>query len=188
LSRYYFTVASLPLLRLEEPPELTLERFLEMCEPWLSPSDYRMVLEARLDDPADGGTASQVLRQWRAWERALRNALVLIRAQRLDQDPFEHLTEAPYVFGVAALAQEALAAGNPLEAEETLLRARWSILEELESGHFFDADRLVVYSLKLQLLQRRALLEAERGRERFGSVFGTLKEKSAVGESAVGES
>jgi len=55
------------------------------------------------------------------------------------------------------------------------MRARWSFLEELEVRHAFDVERLVVYSLKLRLLERRALLDPDGGRERFVSVFDALK-------------
>ena len=186
MRQYYFTVSSLPYLRLDEAPGLTLDEFHAACEPWVSPRDLRLIRAADLD-PTVEGPSSPVLDSWRGWERALRSELVRPRAQRLGWDPYEHLQTAPFVYGAAQLAQEALSASNPLEAEQTLMRARWAFLEELEVRHAFDVERLVVYSLKLRLLERRALLDPDGGRERFDSVFDALKgsilkEKITVGE------
>jgi hypothetical protein len=85
--------------------------------------------------------------------------------------------------GSAELAAEAAGMINPLEAERLLNRARWQFLEELEVGHYFDVERLVIYSLKLQLLERIALHDQEKGREQFEVVFGKLNEKIGAGES-----
>ena len=45
---------------------------------------------------------------------------------------------------------------NPsiLEGEKTLDLARWHFLEGLTFGHYFDLDILIVYVLKLLLLER----------------------------------
>ena len=186
MRQYYFTVSSLPYLRLDEAPGLTLDEFHAACEPWVSPQDLRLIKAADLD-PTVEGPSSPVLDSWRGWERALRNELVRPRAQRLGWDPYEHLQTAPFVYGAAQLAQDALSADNPLEAEQMLMRARWSFLEELEVRHAFDVERLVVYSLKLRLLERRALLDPDGGRERFVSVFDALKGSILKKKITVGE-
>jgi len=85
--------------------------------------------------------------------------------------------------GSAELAAEAAGMINPLEAESLLNRARWQFLEQLEVGHYFDVERLVVYSLKLQLLERIALYDREKGRERFEEIFGKLNEQIRAGVS-----
>jgi len=40
------------------------------------------------------------------------------------------------------------------EAEKSLDEARWKFLDELSFGHYFDLDILIVYVLKLLLLER----------------------------------
>ena len=56
---------------------------------------------------------------------------------------------------------------SPLAAEGVLDRARWSWLEELESGHYFDGERLALYLLKLRILERRARFVKDLGSARF---------------------
>jgi hypothetical protein len=183
LSSYYFTVSSLPYLRFEDPPPLSLDAFHTVCVQWLKPTDYRLVSNASLADLSDTHPTCPVLERWREWEISLRDELVKLRAARLGVDPFRYLVPSSFVIGSAELAQEASGMVNPLEAEGLLNRARWRILEELEVGHYFDVERLVVYSLKLQLLERKALYERERGREKFEGIFEKLKEQIKAGES-----
>jgi hypothetical protein len=41
-----------------------------------------------------------------------------------------------------------------LEAEKILDQARWNFLDALSFGHYFDFDYLLVYGLKLKILER----------------------------------
>ena len=56
---------------------------------------------------------------------------------------------------------------NPLEIERRLLHLRWNFLEEQEIGHFFDLHFLIIYYLKLQLLQRLFSFDKQKGKVRF---------------------
>ncbi len=183
MSSYYFTVSSLPYLRFEDPPPLSLEGFYALCAPWLDSPDYRLVLNASLSSLSDTAPTCSVLQRWRQWEINLRDELVKIRAQKLGMDAFEFIIPSAFTMGAAELAAEASGMINPLEAERFIDRARWSFLEELEVGHYFDVERLVVYVLKLQLLGRIALHGRERGRERFEQIFEKLKDQFNSGES-----
>jgi hypothetical protein len=44
-------------------------------------------------------------------------------------------------------------------------------LDELESGHYFDIDKILVYALRLQILERKALFDEQKGREMFDKVY-----------------
>ena len=83
----------------------------------------------------------------------------------MSPDPF--LRDAPFYTGLPAIVKEALGAGTPLAVETALDRRRWSCLEELETGTQFDLGRLVVYRLKLLLLERKNRFRPEPGRESF---------------------
>jgi len=54
---------------------------------------------------------------------------------------------------------------NPLEIEKRLMRAQWDFLEEQEIGHFFDLDFLIIYYLKLQILERMFSFNKEKGQQ-----------------------
>ena len=61
-------------------------------------------------------------------------------------------------------------------------RGRWQFLEDIELGHDFDLERLLVYSIKLQLLERRESLTVEKGEERFQTMRLAGVEKIKAGE------
>ena len=56
---------------------------------------------------------------------------------------------------------------DPLEIEKEILLLRWNFLEDQEMGHFFDLSFLIIYYLKLQILERLFSFDKERGKERF---------------------
>lgn len=96
-----------------------------------------------------------LIKRWCAFEIALRNELVKIRASRKHIDPLKYLRGddyiEPYITHIAMNAHR-----NPslLEAERLLDQERWRALDELAVGHYFDLDVLIVYALKLLILER----------------------------------
>jgi len=50
---------------------------------------------------------------------------------------------------------------NPsiFEAERALDLERWRLLDELSFGHYFDFDALLIYALKLKILERWLKIE-----------------------------
>ena len=53
------------------------------------------------------------------------------------------------------------------EVEKKLLEWRWNFIEELSTYHYFDLEFLVLYLLKLQILEKLSLFDKERGLEKF---------------------
>ncbi|MBU2265452.1 MAG: DUF2764 domain-containing protein, partial [Candidatus Omnitrophica bacterium] len=52
---------------------------------------------------------------------------------------------------------------SPLEAERKLLLLRWNFIQEQESGHHFDLTWLILYFLKLQILERLFSFDKDKG-------------------------
>jgi len=188
LSQYFYVVSTLPLLSFDQDHVPSSIDFLEMCKGHLEPEDLSLIERAALRPSGapietDLGFESlldgeQVIRAWLAWESRLRDELVRLRGPKLEVDAARYLSEAGYVTGAYEVAREALGAASPLEGEEILDRARWRYLDELEAGHFFDIAKLIVYYLKIQVLERRALFNRERGEERFGTLYSAVMPKS----------
>ena len=80
------------------------------------------------------------------------------------------------------LAREAFGQADPAVAEESMNRARWQFLESLELGHAFDLQRLLIYSIKLQLLERKNAMTTAKGEERFQAMRAVGVEKIKAGE------
>jgi hypothetical protein len=175
LSQYYYLVATLPLLLYQSERSLSREEFLELCRTQLGKSDFRILAEADLEVHGGRPSGCAVLDSWRSWESCLRNELVKLRARRKGVEPAGHLVEAREQLGLGEIARQALGEASPLAAEELLNRARWDYLDQLETMHYFDLSRLVLYSLRLQLLERRrSLADRERGGASFQSQYQSI--------------
>ena len=170
MSQYYFLTASLPFLLPDSPVILDSAAFLATCESNMEAEDFRLLSGCRLD-PAEGGEGHPLLRKWRDWEISLRNELVRLRAQNLKADAEAWLREGGGAAGLTDAVREAAGMASPLEAELRLDRLRWSFLDELESGHIFDLERLMVYFLKLQLLERHLCFSADRGGASYRDIY-----------------
>ena len=180
MSQYYFFVSQLPLLHFGQTPPLTADEFRDMCTDYLSPR-HLALLAATLVEKAHA-PSSPVLESWKGWERSLRNALVTIRAKAKGIDPHAYLKAADYIVGVPETAQEAVGSETPLDAEMVLAKASWRILEDLEVGHHFDEEKLVLYGLKLRILDRISQWTREAGEETFRAFREDMQNQILVGE------
>ncbi len=204
MAQYYYAVAALPGISLDSEPPWSLEGFLEFAEAQLTSSDFELLSRARLEpedvrqelDPLRSGEEQQAVStesdaqsvetvagsgaaaHWATFEMALRNALVRARTDDPNrQNAYTRKSDSPEDSQIHEIVREAHAAANPYEAERILDKARYSFLEELEVGHFFDIDRLVVYYLKLQLVTRRAQQTSENGRRVFEQRYDSVLEQ-----------
>lgn len=112
----------------------------------------KLSLDADLDYPQP---IPCVLVQWQTFDTALRNELVRIRAARKQKDAARYLRHDGYTdASTAHTAVNAYRNTSLLAVERSLDEARWRALDELAAGHYFDFDFLVLYALKLLLLER----------------------------------
>jgi hypothetical protein len=165
---YYYTLSSLPFLTFGGPLPLSFADFVELCAPWLSRRDLARLRSARMDIenlPMEEATHPMIQR-WVAFENTLRNELVRVRAKRLGLSPADYLRpeggEAP---SWIPRIHRAIEGASPLEAELNLLALRWEFLTDSEVGHPYDLAALMIYGLKLQILERMKRLDEKRGRE-----------------------
>lgn len=174
---YYYISASLPmLLGPDQPPPIDSDYMLESCRLFMNDEEYFGIKNATLDP--DGPEAPGICSIYRAWERSLRNDLVKLRAAEQSLEPTAYLRESETVFGTSTTAAAAVNAATPLEAELLLISARWAILDELESGHYYDIEFLRSYRLKLQILERRAKFDEARGFTAYQDIYTRVLEAS----------
>jgi hypothetical protein len=150
------------------------EQFLDTCRPLVSPQHYSLLESASATDLELDGPGCSTLDLWRSWEISLRNELVRLRAKNRGREPRIHGLDSSGPVEPRAIAREAFSQESPLEAEDTLNRARWRYLDELESGHYFDIDKILIYVLRLQILQRKALFDDQKGRDMFDTVYSEI--------------
>jgi hypothetical protein len=175
LAQYYYTVASLPTVQLEQEPPITSEYFLDTCRYTLKEKDYQTLLMASITP--EGQAVHPVIAKWYAWEITLRNELVKIRAQNTGFDAEQFLVENDSNSSAFESVREATAAANPAIGEDVLDRARWRFLEEMEMGHIFDMTALVVYYLKLQIAERRKVMTVKKGSGNYKELYNRIMAK-----------
>jgi hypothetical protein len=156
-------VTSLPSLYLDTPPPIRKEDFLAMCKRYVKKSDFDMLRSVQLIDAKQKEIPSGVLGDFLNFELRLRNALAILRSQRLGIEIEDSVSYDTSDHEQILLAEEAFHAPSPLKAEVILNKARWRYLDEIEFGHYFDMEKLIIFFIKLQMLERIALFDAERG-------------------------
>lgn len=166
MGQYYYLIASLPMLEFRMKPPFSYAVFLSACSEWVSSTDMGIVRRANTAPCENADDGSSILRGWKGFDIVLRNETARQRARRRGKDPGSYIREGGYAdSSVIALAQWAVNQDSPLEAELALDRFRWEKLEELEKGHYFDIDFLIIYALKLQILKRWERIDSEGGME-----------------------
>lgn len=172
-SYYTYLISSLPMLQFGNSPALTLNDFLSRCAELIPQNDVVLVKEALSTDAyALNVSAPATLLKWKEFDLALRNELVKARALRKKVDPARFLRrDTHFDMNITHIAQAALRQASILEAERHLDLERWKALDEISRGHYFDLDFLLVYGLKLAILERWVKIEAADKAELAGNVL-----------------
>jgi hypothetical protein len=153
-SVYYYFIASLPYITFDGKMPMTVDVFRQECRRLLSREDYGLI-ERVWEKEAPLKSRNPIFDSWARFEHDLRNEFVWSRAERLNKDPLK------YARGPRALdphyaqeVQRLIKLDDLWEAEKILNKIKWQFLDELAAGHYFDIDFLLVYALKLKILQR----------------------------------
>ena len=131
----------------------SFETFLNKCNELIPQKDLEVLKSLRSEGLSS--QKSQTIQKFLEFETLLRNELVRLRAVRKKVAPEKYLRPDGYagisIYHIAVAAQRN---PSPLEAEKILDHARWDFLDELSFGHYFDLDSLIIYALKLLILER----------------------------------
>lgn len=156
-NKYYYLVSSLPYLKFAEASPITRDEFLSECRKWLSGFDFAKVASVNIDSLDVTPQDAEVIKKWKYFELALRQELATIRKAHKSS-----LREK-----IPASLREIFEERTPLLMERSLQKKRWDFIEEEEFGYHFDTNVLMLYFLKLQILERLAVFDQERGKSAF---------------------
>ena len=165
---------------MEKP--MSEEEFFDCCASILTEKDFITIKNTRLV-PLEEKPSNPVLEKWNNWERSLRNELVKMRAAKKGQDSEKHIAAGGLETGVLEIAREAFQAATPLDAESVLNKARWDYLEMLEAGHYFDIGKVIIYFLKVQILQRKLQINKEKGKIAFAGIYDVIHDNNSAQEN-----
>lgn len=161
MDKYYYVVAQLPMLSFGKEPGLTIDYFLDETGKWLSRKDYKILASVNMNDISISEKTHSILALYKHYEYRLRTDIARWRqAQKSDQD------YKPESFPVSVLKE-----GNPLDIELKFMEMRWTFIDELERERHFDLGMLILYYLKLQLLQRYFTFNKEKGLNKFQKLY-----------------
>ena len=161
-SYYTYLISSLPLLQFANKPALTLHDFFSRCAQLIPQSEAALIKQVvSADAYALDISRPGILLKWKEFDLALRNELVKARELRKKVDHLRFLRQDTHFdINITHIAQAALRHTSILEAERYLDLERWKALDEIARGHYFDLDFLMVYALKLAILERWVKIEA----------------------------
>ena len=157
MGHYYYLISQLPYLQFGDPLPMEPGDLLQEAEKWLTAGEYTVLSQVKLDKTEIHENEPEVLKEYKKFEEKLRNELTKWREAR--DEGTEH---KPSLFGAGLIKD-----GNPLETEEKLYRLRWDYLDNLETGRHFDFQVLIIYSLRLQILEQLEQYDKARGKEKF---------------------
>jgi len=154
------------MLRFGIRPPFSFKKFLQLCRTLISDSDINILKTASISGEYPQQTVQPALKRWRDFDTALRDELVKIRAARRGVEPLKYLRRTEHEdFSLSHLAVKAYRTPSVLEAEDMLDQRRWHFLDELARGHYFDLNFLIVYALKLLVLERwERIRQADKSR------------------------
>jgi len=188
---YYYLMSQLPYLYYDQKAPMSSEAFKEITKSQMSKNDAALIdyLSLDTDDEAEViSTGCDFIDAWRSWERALRFNLARYRSLKLFNDVAE-TAEPPVVpaDAVTAAAAAFTQDGSPLDGEILIDKARWAAIDLLTTGiDYFHKNNAFAYYLKLLLLERRQLFNAETGFSEYKSLYAEIMEngQSCVSSSA----
>lgn len=143
MAQYYYTLATLPALDLDERPFYTWEAFLDQCERFVTEDDLAALRELRFDAPC----SDPRLADWCAALAELQTAKAAVRAAELGWDGPK---EQPNPRSIERLRQ-VRSEDDPLKSETSYLRAVWYIADQLAVGEYFGFRALASYGIRLQI-------------------------------------
>jgi len=176
LDQYYYAVSSLPFLDFNNAPVIKVDEFIAICRSALPDKDFDIISGLSLSNLKTMDSTISVLDRWKSWEGTLRNEIAKLRSAALGIDSGSYTYDIESNSEAPGIARNAYKQESPLLAEEDLDKARWQFLDELEHGHHFDLEKLIIYSLRLQILERKGVFTTENGNVNFQKIYENIKE------------
>ncbi len=172
----YYLISQLPSLdgiSESTPLPITQERFIELCSRFLGKKALSELENLTLVPPINPErSGSALIEAWNTGERDLRLALGKIRAEKMNKS-FE-LQNRNLPVELIRVANAAVEADNPLEAENILLRHRLSFLETLRPTDTFAEEFVFYYALKLKLILRIRQFDTQLGENTYKDIYNSI--------------
>lgn len=161
MSSHYYFIAQLPSLVFGKEAPLTIDYFLIEANKWLSNKELKAMNAVDINRFTLHPNDHAVLKNYMQYEARIRTDIALWREARkndLDYKP-------------SAIPASIFKEGTPLEIEVKLMELRWSHIDEMMRDMHFKFGYLILYYMKLQILQRFFTFDKEKGLEKFQNLY-----------------
>ena len=152
-NKYYYLISSLPYLDFDKVPTIDKKWLLDEAKKWLTDKDLKILKSTDVDNFNVSSSDIDIIKEQKAFEEVLRKDLKearIIRKKSLDEKPPRQV-------------RDIFLKSNPLEMEKALLKKRWDFIEEIDLDYHFDLNALILYCMKLMILERLASFNKEDG-------------------------
>lgn len=186
---YYYFACSLPVITFDGEPPMSTEEFLADCQKLLHHEDYFLVHKLLSKDVIDYYFLQKIQKDHSAivamdiaafqkglrFNRSFRNEMAAYRAERAGKDPLKYIRgDRDPDPAITEIIHQAGKASDPLEADRIINKARWDFFDEMQTGHYFDLQFIILYGLKLMILERYHVINSDKGK----AVFEEIKKMS----------
>ena len=157
MNKYYYLISSLPFLEFKQELPFSRQAFLTEAEKWLKPGDFARLKSADIYNLDASRKDLAIVKEYKLFELVLRQRVSEVRIARksgVEKKP-------------SALVKAVFEQKDPLAMEIALMKIRWDFLDEKQKFYFFDLNWLVIYFLKLQVLERWTGFDKQKGIEVF---------------------
>ena len=165
MSNLVYLMCSLPSLKFGQVPPITMEEFTEDAKSQLSAKHFKKLEPVDIYKSTDSEgkvslkSIAVMLDEMKEDMAELRAAKAQRRTPSLERLPIT------------------VVHANPLEREKLIMRWQWEELDTIVAGESFSLTEVMVYKLRLQILNRLNSFDKDRGSEVLASVVNPPKKK-----------
>lgn len=176
MSKQYYLVSQLPDISAageKSTLPITEKYYRDLCSRFLNPEQIKVLDNLSLEAPKEvSNTGSEFLDAWYDFERALRFALVQVRAQKMKKDAGS--IPVSITADIIQAARTAVGMDSPLSAEQYLYDFRMSYLNTIQPLDSFTVDYVYAYGIRLMLIERMRKFDKVRGTDSYHKIYDAI--------------
>jgi hypothetical protein len=155
---FYYLIASLPFLEMKKDLQISVDSFVEEAEKWLSPKEHARLMGSSIVTEEENIEREDIVSRWQSFDGKLR-----IQFKKIREKKAEGLAIGKPDKEIESIMREQ----DPLQREIMLAQKKITFLEDREQGHDFDLEAVIIYYLKLVIIQRIQSFDKEKGQQVF---------------------
>ena len=162
MSNMVYLMTSLPSLTFGQVPPISMDEFKDDAKKQLSKRHYKVLESVDIQKLKTNSGKKNIALLLKEVQKDLSEAREAKAENR--QAKLGRLPKNVFV-------------GNPLEREKKIMQWQWDELTDIEAGKTFSLTEVLVYKLKLQILDRMNSFDDEKGTQVIESVVNPAKNK-----------